>query len=504
MNRRQQFAAQYLRMSTDLQNLSIGLQKQAIAKFANDSGLQIVRTYEDAGKSGMTIRQREAMKQLVRDVTDPHCPFGTVLVYDVSRWGRFQDTDASAYWEYHCQIHGVRVIYVAESFSQQAGPLGAVVKSLKRAMAAEYSRELAIKVRAGQQRVISLGYSVGGQPAIGLVRQVFTRDGQPRMVLRAGERKAVQSDRIKLVPGPPEQVTLLRRIFELYAFTNTSITSLVRTLNLEGHVTNKGRAFTRRSIEGLLRFEPFIGNYVWAKRVNTAQGVKPNREADMVRANSTIEPLIDKDLWQAVQDKLRLHAKPKRSPQLMLESLQQALALKPDMTACDLASLGCAPSQTYLKAFGSMQAAYAMAGRENFEKVYGWSRQRAEKTKTKTREILAALSQACIRLWIWPECNYQSHVLSLPDGCRIQVYLSWRRSFTKEPAWLIPRIRRCASDWRLILLMDDQGNIKHFYMLPDELRSQLPMLVRSRELDLDVFTRHRIYSYTEAITRSLA
>ena len=40
-------AAQYIRMSTDKQDLSPTLQKDAIAAYAEARGMQIVATYED-------------------------------------------------------------------------------------------------------------------------------------------------------------------------------------------------------------------------------------------------------------------------------------------------------------------------------------------------------------------------------------------------------------------------------------------------------------------------
>jgi hypothetical protein len=56
-----------------------------------------------------------------------------VLAYDCSRWGRFQDTDAFAYHEYHCRLNGV----VQEPFGTADSPIAGLFKSIKRVMAAE-------------------------------------------------------------------------------------------------------------------------------------------------------------------------------------------------------------------------------------------------------------------------------------------------------------------------------------------------------------------------------
>lgn len=77
----------YVRMSTEQQDLSIGIQLTAIRAYADLHNLELVHVYEDAGKSGMDIAKRLGMKQLLRDVLADPRPFDVVLVYDVSRWG---------------------------------------------------------------------------------------------------------------------------------------------------------------------------------------------------------------------------------------------------------------------------------------------------------------------------------------------------------------------------------------------------------------------------------
>ena len=78
------FAAQYIRMSTDKQDLSPSLQKEAIAAYAAARGMEIVASYEDEGRSGIHLKNRLALLRLLHDVTESK-QFSTVLVYDVSR-----------------------------------------------------------------------------------------------------------------------------------------------------------------------------------------------------------------------------------------------------------------------------------------------------------------------------------------------------------------------------------------------------------------------------------
>jgi len=96
-------AAQYVRMSTDHQKYSTQNQADAIAAYAGQRGLSIVRTYADNGRSGLAIEGRQALQQLIDDVRSGRADFDVILVYDISRWGRFQDADESAYYEFICR-----------------------------------------------------------------------------------------------------------------------------------------------------------------------------------------------------------------------------------------------------------------------------------------------------------------------------------------------------------------------------------------------------------------
>lgn len=103
-------AAEYVRMSTDHQRYSTENQADAIQAYAALRGMEIVRTYADEGKSGLRIKGRDALEQLIETVTTGKADFEAILVYDISRWGRFQDADESAYYEYICARRDFRAL----------------------------------------------------------------------------------------------------------------------------------------------------------------------------------------------------------------------------------------------------------------------------------------------------------------------------------------------------------------------------------------------------------
>ena len=197
-------AAQYVRMSTDYQRYSIQNQAATIAAFARQRNLTIIRTYVDEGRSGLKIRGRAGLIKLIDDVSSGRADFDHVLIYDVSRWGRFQNVDERAHYEFVCKQNGVKVAYCAEQFSNDGSLISSIVKNIKRVMAAEYSRELSVKVHAGQSRIASLGYRVGGPIGFGLRRELIDETQRSKGTLTKGERKALQTDRVRVRLGSDE------------------------------------------------------------------------------------------------------------------------------------------------------------------------------------------------------------------------------------------------------------------------------------------------------------
>src|SRR3981189_1781011 len=119
-------AAQYVRMSTEDQQYSIANQEAAIQTYARSHGYVVVSTYADAGKSGIKIKHRLELRRLLSDVVSGRAKYRAILVYDVSRWGRFQDVDEAAHYEFICRQAGIKVCYCAEEFDND----GSVIASI--------------------------------------------------------------------------------------------------------------------------------------------------------------------------------------------------------------------------------------------------------------------------------------------------------------------------------------------------------------------------------------
>jgi hypothetical protein len=420
-----------------------------------------------------------------------------VLVYDVSRWGRFQDTDASAYYEYHCRLHGVAVIYVAEAFQAEMTPMAAVIKSLKRAMAAEYSRELGIKTRAGQVRVIELGYATGTLPCIGFRRQSVSAAGIPKRMLATRERKEMPTDRVRWVLGPQREVDLVRKVFSLYADTPISIQGLARTLNADGEVDREGSPFTASKLNRLLHCEKVTGTFVWGVKMNLPNGASTGAPADRhVRKERSLQQLLEIALWRRVQGKLKERTSVIRSPQRLLEDLQQAIFKNPGLTGRDLGSYGCATSLAYDREFGGFSNAMALIGAYDRADVV----QAKKDINARGRRIASAFRTdlvALLRAHGHDACHHRLTKRVSVNGTSIGVLLAWQRHTGGQQVSLISTYsKRMDCDVVILLRMHENETARELFVL-----SQQQLFTRMTGERFDAMHELRAGSAQDLVTR---
>ncbi len=287
-------AAQYVRMSTDHQKYSTENQGDIIHEYAARRGFEIVRTYADDGKSGLRIEGRDSLKRLITDVENGEVDFQAILVYDVSRWGRFQDTDESAYYEYICKRAGINVYYCAEQFENDGSPVSTIIKGVKRAMAGEYSRELSSKVFKGQCKLIQLGFRQGGTAGFGLRRMLLDQTGTSKGVLKRGEHKSLQTDRVVLTPGPDNEVAIVREIYRQFTREVKREAEIAEWLQDQGVPTETGRPWTRGMVYQILANEKYIGNNVYNHISFKLKKKRVRNAPDMwVRADGVFKAVVD-------------------------------------------------------------------------------------------------------------------------------------------------------------------------------------------------------------------
>lgn len=355
-------AAQYVRMSTGNQQYSIEYQKEVIADYARLRGIDIIRTYTDAARSGLSLKRRDALKQLISDVESGLADFSIVLVYDVSRWGRFQDVDESAYYEFICKSAGISVQYCAEPFENNDSIISALLKGLKRAMAGEYSRELSTKISRAHKRLAALGYHQGGRANFGLRRVVVDEHGHPKGELLSGQEKNLQRDRVILVPGPESEIRIVREIFRLFVVERVPKKRIAKMLNKRGLRTGLGNLWSGSNIHHMLTNEKYVGNYVYNRTSLKMQGNRIYYSKDQwLRAEGVIEPIIDRKMFDAAQRLLKESWTV--SDNELLDYLTAIWCVSGYLSANRVNQTSCAPtSTTYRERFGNLSNAYRLIG----------------------------------------------------------------------------------------------------------------------------------------------
>lgn len=356
-------AAQYVRMSTDRQRYSIQNQAAVIAAYAHARNLKIVRTYADEGESGLRIKNRAGLKRLISDITTGEADYGYLLVYDVSRWGRFQDTDESAHYEFICRQAGVRIEYCAEQFDNDGSMLSSIVKNLKRVMAAEYSRELSVKVHAGQSRIAGLGYRVGGPIGYGLRRELIDEAQRSKGALVKGEHKSLKTDRVRVRLGSEEEAAVVRWIFHQFVVEQLSYTEIARQLRQKRVRCRDGGCWSDQRVHTILGNENYAGNLVY-NRTSRRLGQKlvSNPSDQWVRRDGVIDPIIDANLFARAR-KIMAERRLEIPEDEMLRRLRLLLHRRGKLTTSIIDSAPGVPSvSTLFTHFGSLRKALARIG----------------------------------------------------------------------------------------------------------------------------------------------
>lgn len=354
-------AAQYLRVSTDRQEYSFDVQTAGIASYAVKYGFTVCQTYSDAGKSGLDLTRRAGLSQLLRDVVSGKQVYKAVLVYDISRWGRFQNPDESAHYEFLCKASGIQVHYCAEQFSGSGDTSATIMKAVKRVMAGEYSRELSHKVSAGLTRLVRMGFRAGGGPGYGFRRMLVSPNGIPKHLLLTGEHKSIATDRVILVLGPPEELFWIREIYRMFTEGSRSFAEIADELEKQHVAFLPGCRWSDYVVKRILTHPKYKGTLVY-NRTTEKLGSKTRRipQSQWVVVEKAFEPIVSPEVFDAAQEVLRQKSW-HRSNEEILETLKSILRTHGHISRSLLKQYAL-PGGLISYRFGSITKGYELAG----------------------------------------------------------------------------------------------------------------------------------------------
>lgn len=355
-------AAQYLRMSTLNQEFSLDNQAQFIKEYAQKHNYEIVHTYDDAGKSGVTASGRHDFNRLIDDVIFKQVNIEAVLVYDVSRFGRFEDPLEGIYYKYLVEKQGVKVIFCADdipgNFMESPFFLLMLMYS-----AGSYSKNLSQKVLAGHINLVNRGYYQGGVPGYGLIRNLVDNKNQFKMSLHSGERKSLTTDRVVLSPGKKEEIQLIKRIFDMFIFKGLNEYLIAVNLNRDGFRYSDGSHWNRSRIHAILINIRYTGKYIYNKTSSKLKSKrKINPENEWVNNESFFKPIIPSEKFKLAQEIINARSK-QMSDDEILTYLKKTLEKNGKISGFIINQDSSGPSSSVVAhRFGGLINAYKLIG----------------------------------------------------------------------------------------------------------------------------------------------
>lgn len=270
-------AVLYLRVSSagqmnkavDPEGYSIPGQREACQRYAERLGTKIIGEFVEYGQSATTVR-RGALQRLLAEL--PKLQPTYVIVYDLSRVAR---DDYDALWLLReIERHGSRLESTLERVDDS--PAGKLLYTVMAGVNAFRSRGDGLKVKAGLERKLAEGGTVGLAP-VGYINT----------------RERIDGREVRTVALDPERARLVRLGFDAFAtgeYSLTTLTELLDSMGLKTKETAKrpAKPLTRSGVYRLLRDRYYIG-FV------TRNGVtRPGRHPK----------LIDEDTFEKVQQLL--------------------------------------------------------------------------------------------------------------------------------------------------------------------------------------------------------
>ena len=229
-------------------------------------------------------------------------------------------------------------------------------------MAAEYSRELSAKVHAGACRFASLGFQLGGPVAYALQRVLVNEKLQPKGLLKKGDRKYLQTDHVRLRPGPADEVAVVNWIFHRFLEVRSE-QAIARELNRHGIPTRNGGRWRGPLISRILKNENYVGNIIYNRRSRKLRGNHVNNPPDVwVRSEGCIEPMVGLDVFRAA-NKIIEERRVDLSEQEMLVRLRRTLVKEGRLSPAIInKTVGLPCHHVYIAHFGSIRNAYRLIG----------------------------------------------------------------------------------------------------------------------------------------------
>jgi hypothetical protein len=203
------------------------------------------------------------------------------------------------------------------------------------------------------------GAKCGGHPPYGFARQIFNPDGSPGRVLGVGERRGPDQI-VRLVPGPADEVRIVRIIFRLFVDGLMGPTAIAHKLNADGTPYRRGHPWDQNRIRHVLKHEISVGLYSFNRSTIRFGTATRNDPAHWIKVRM-VKPIISRTLYDAAQAKLKLLHRNMWTDDEMIQKLRLLLGQHGFITKTLMdRSPDVQGVSAYIRRFGSIEAAWAL------------------------------------------------------------------------------------------------------------------------------------------------
>ena len=367
----------YTRCSKETQDLSLAEQDAGIGAVRQAAGLSDVlakceddaRRGHDESRPGLraVLSYVKAHPNPVRNNSD----FIPILVYDLARFGRFDDPKKIFAYFVEVERYGYEFYSVTENIRSRGNIADFVQAIVKSEQAYDYSVTLS---RYGLRTGCSLaekGWWPGGAAPYGFDRMTYGPDGKPkyryatlpdktvekrtpdgtlvesippikdRGRVRSAYSDKIKTDKVKLVRGREELVKVVVLIFEKFVKERWGLRQIAAYLNAQGIRPPRGRYWLHSTVRSLIKNPAYKGALVYGRRSDgkhhwltiQKQGDNyvplierkdvPGRtfvhrtEDECIVDKENHEALVEKAVWEMAQEIMRSQKTGRRSGQGM-------------------------------------------------------------------------------------------------------------------------------------------------------------------------------------------
>lgn len=274
----------YCRVSSDEQaqkDISIPAQRKALNRWVDDRpDHDVVREFVDEGESAYAPADKrpgfcEMIAYCRRHEVD------AILVHKLDRFSR--NREESIIFKSLLRRNGVQVRSITENFDADT-PQGFLYEGMIEVINQFYSMNLATETLKGMRENAERGYHNGGRIPYGYRLEKVTEGGR---------------EHSKLVPGPDEEVTVVREIFEMATSRRMGGKRIANELNSREVPGPRSPHWSASTVAHILNNQVYVGDQVWFRSKKAGRhGRERTEEDDWLVTEDAHEALVDRDVFE--------------------------------------------------------------------------------------------------------------------------------------------------------------------------------------------------------------